>query len=177
MDRINHTFRLSGSEHAVDLFTDKSGRFFARVDGKSVETNLNLLGRTIALLKLGARSYVFDVEATSEGLRIVHDGDLVWLKKPAGISSRPFPGGPLASTITLKSQLPGLITVLHVKENQLVKEGEMLLVVEAMKMQNPVRSPSSGKIQRILVREGMSVESGAPLMEILPLTPVFREKI
>jgi acetyl-CoA carboxylase biotin carboxyl carrier protein len=47
-----------------------------------------------------------------------------------------------------------------------VKEGDTLLIIEAMKTMNQITSPRSGKIKRILVEDGTAVEFGTPLMTI-----------
>jgi acetyl-CoA carboxylase biotin carboxyl carrier protein len=53
-----------------------------------------------------------------------------------------------------------------IKVGQSVKEGDTLLIVEAMKTMNQIPSPKSGKISRILIADGNAVEFGTPLLII-----------
>ena len=53
-----------------------------------------------------------------------------------------------------------------VKVGDSVSEGQTLLIIEAMKVMNPLASPSSGKITRILITDGQPVEFGEPLLII-----------
>jgi len=67
---------------------------------------------------------------------------------------------------TVNSPLPGLILEVHVTENQPVKAGQTLMVMEAMKMENQVQAPHDGTVTRIRVKKGDSVAEGDPLFEI-----------
>jgi len=59
--------------------------------------------------------------------------------------------------------MPGKVVRLLVKEGDYVEAGQGLLVVEAMKMQNEIRSPKSGTVERILAKEGQPVNAGEVL--------------
>lgn len=65
----------------------------------------------------------------------------------------------------LGASIPGKIAKIHVKEGDKVKEGQSLIIVEAMKMENAVIAPKDVKISKILVTEGEEVQSGQLLME------------
>jgi biotin carboxyl carrier protein len=56
--------------------------------------------------------------------------------------------------------MPGKVVRLLVREGDHVEAGQGLLVVEAMKMQNEIRSPKSGAIERVLAKEGQPVNAG-----------------
>jgi biotin carboxyl carrier protein len=61
--------------------------------------------------------------------------------------------------------IPGKIRKVHVKKKSKVKEGEILLVLEAMKMNNNIFSPLKGVIKEVYVTPGLSVAKGALLLE------------
>lgn len=63
--------------------------------------------------------------------------------------------------------MPGKIVKVLVAEKQEVKQGEGLLVIEAMKMQNELRAPRRGRVERIYVSEGAGVETGAKLLRLI----------
>lgn len=61
--------------------------------------------------------------------------------------------------------IPGKIKKVHVKKKSKVKEGDILLVLEAMKMNNNIFSPMKGTIKEVYVTAGLSVSKGALLVE------------
>ena len=77
-----------------------------------------------------------------------------------------YPGAlvsPMVGTVYLSPE-PGKKT--YVKKGQLIKKGDNLLIIEAMKTFNQIKAPKSGKIIKILVNDGESVEYGQPLIVI-----------
>ena len=60
--------------------------------------------------------------------------------------------------------MPGLVLRVDAVERAEVEQGQTLLVLEAMKMENNLKSPASGKIAQVLVAPGQAVEKGAPLV-------------
>lgn len=65
----------------------------------------------------------------------------------------------------LKAPMPGLISQIMVKENQEVENGEPLLILEAMKMENMIKSLGTGVIKSIKVKKGQSVEKNQVLIQ------------
>ena len=160
------SFHVLGRDRTIGLLRDETGKIFVRYAGKIVEARVEWRGKTAVLLRLGEELHRLAVEKTPEGLRLIHQGDLCWIKKPFQRASHLFADSSHKSTILVKNQMPGLIVAVHVRENQPIKEGETVLVIEAMKMQNPVKAPVSGKVRKLFVSAGMSVESGISLIEI-----------
>lgn len=68
----------------------------------------------------------------------------------------------------LSAAMPGLIVKLFKKEGDRVKAGDVLIILEAMKMQNELQARIDGFVKRILVKEGESVEMRQVLIEIEP---------
>ena len=68
------------------------------------------------------------------------------------------------------SPMPGSIVKINVEEGQIVKKGDVLLVLEAMKMENEIKVMVDCKITKILVEEKKSVEKGQLLMKLEPIT-------
>jgi biotin carboxyl carrier protein len=62
--------------------------------------------------------------------------------------------------------MPGLILKINRKENELIAQGDSVMILEAMKMENDLKSPASGQIKKIFVNEGTAVEKGAVLFTI-----------
>lgn len=67
----------------------------------------------------------------------------------------------------VKSPFPGNVNAVKVTPGQAVKAGDVLVVIEAMKMENDITAPKAGKIGQVLVQKGSTVESGATLVTII----------
>ena len=74
--------------------------------------------------------------------------------------------GPAASGDTLASPMQGTIVKIAVEEGQEVQEGDLIVVLEAMKMEQPLNAHKSGTIKGLGAEVGASVTSGAPICEI-----------
>lgn len=74
---------------------------------------------------------------------------------------------PTAGANVVSAPMPGNINAVKVAGGQSVKEGEVLIILEAMKMENEITAPKAGKIGQIYVQKGATVETGAPLIEVL----------
>ncbi len=75
-------------------------------------------------------------------------------------------GAALASGEVVKSPMPGNILKINVVQGQKVEEGDVLLVLEAMKMENEIVATKSGTVAQIVAAKGAVVETGAPLVVI-----------
>jgi len=68
--------------------------------------------------------------------------------------------------VIIKSPIPGLIFDITVTQGQQVAQGEILVIVEAMKMENELRAPRDGEVEAIHVAPGDSVQKGTPLVTL-----------
>ncbi|NEA63752.1 biotin carboxylase N-terminal domain-containing protein [Streptomyces sp. SID12488] len=75
--------------------------------------------------------------------------------------------GPAASGDTLASPMQGTIVKVAVEEGQEVKEGDLIVVLEAMKMEQPLNAHKTGTIKALAAEVGASLTSGAPICEIM----------
>jgi acetyl-CoA carboxylase biotin carboxyl carrier protein len=66
----------------------------------------------------------------------------------------------------VKAHITGTVWKIEVKVGDVVAEGQTVVVLESMKMEMPVESPSAGTVAVVLVKEGDAVEEGAPLVEL-----------
>ena len=67
---------------------------------------------------------------------------------------------------SVNAHITGTVWKIEVKVGDSVSEGQTVAILESMKMEMPVESPAAGKVTAILIKEGQSVEEGAPLVEL-----------
>ena len=78
----------------------------------------------------------------------------------------PAPAAGLAAGEVVKSPMPGNVRKINVQQGQKVNEGDVLIVLEAMKMENDIVAPKTGTVAQLVVSKGTVVETGAPLVVI-----------
>ncbi len=76
------------------------------------------------------------------------------------------PAAGLAAGEVVKSPIPGNILKINVSAGQKVNEGDVLLILEAMKMENEVTATKAGTVAQVAVTKGQVVETGSPLVVI-----------
>ncbi len=119
------------------------------------------------IVTLNNKNYEVDVTETDAVLRSVTP-----VEGPANnapVSSTPAQQGataPAAAGMQVKSPMPGNILDVKVKEGQSVKAGDVLFLLEAMKMENEIAAPVSGTVKQLLVSKGSVVETDAVLAVI-----------
>ena len=70
----------------------------------------------------------------------------------------------IPTTAPVKAPMPGVVLKVQVQQGQAVKAGQVLVILEAMKMENEIVAPKDGTVAQIVAAKGASVESGAPLV-------------
>ena len=83
---------------------------------------------------------------------------------PAAPAAAPAPAPAGGQTVT--APMPGNILKVNVTAGQAVKAGQVLCVLEAMKMENEIMAPCDGKVAQVLVSKGATVDTDAPLVTL-----------
>jgi 3-methylcrotonyl-CoA carboxylase alpha subunit len=138
--------RLDGRQAVVEVISEQDGQIRAIVDGQAVSAGLAFDGLD-ALVSLGGESYRLS-------------------KPPPPDVDGTGPGGADAPGASLTAPMPGTVVKVLVGEGDEVEEGQVLLVLEAMKMEQPVAAPHAGRIASLPYGEGTLVPGGAVLAEI-----------
>ncbi len=105
------------------------------------------------------REYVITINANSYTVKILNEIDQL-------IKEMGFTVGSSKKANSIKAPMPGIILSVNVKENQKVKEGETLFILEAMKMENAIIAPKDGVIKSVFAKSGEIVEKGKLLIEM-----------
>ena len=85
---------------------------------------------------------------------------------PAAAPAPAAAGVTVSGGTTVSAPMPGNILKVAVQAGQTVKEGDLLVVLEAMKMENEIMAPKDGTVTQVLVSKGSTVDTGAPLVVI-----------
>ena len=85
--------------------------------------------------------------------------------KPVVTNPLPVANQPIGGSSSLHAPLPGTVVEVFVKTGDTVEAGQVLVVIEAMKMKNSIRSTRSGTIANVLVNQGQSVAHKQVLVE------------
>lgn len=121
---------------------------------------------------LGVRSYVVEVDGVSYNVTVrasdleiknIETGEKM-LKPTSTSNGKKTVGG---KGKIIKSPMRGTILKLNVKQGQSVKKGDVVAILEAMKMENEVASPYAGTVESIAVKEGQNVDAEDVIMYIL----------
>ena len=131
--------------------------------------------------KVTLNNRVFEVEVEQGKAMILDEYELAAPAAPAAPASAPAPAASAAPAVAavptapaaglaagevIKSPMPGNVLKILVSQGQQVKEGDVLLILEAMKMENEVVSTKAGTVAQIVVNQGAVVETGSPLAVI-----------
>ncbi len=123
-------------------------------------------------VKVNGKSYEVEVEElTSAAPAHRPRTKLPPLPPPAPESARKTPAVPAEASsgeISVKSPMPGTILAINVRQGESVTQGQALLVLEAMKMENEIPSPIDGSIASIMVKQDASVSTGDILLTLAP---------
>ena len=126
-------------------------------------------------VNLNGRTYEVEVEAGKAMLLAEYEA--VVPSAPAAAPAAPVaapaaaPAAPAAPVVTgagetVDAPMPGNILKVNVTAGQAVKAGTVLVVLEAMKMENEIMAPKDGTVTQVLVQKGSTVDTGAPLVVI-----------
>ncbi len=86
--------------------------------------------------------------------------------KPAAAAPAAAPAAPVAGGTKMESPMPGMVIRYEVKEGDEVKAGDVVMILEAMKMENSLTAPASGVVKQICCQAGQSVQKGTVLAVI-----------
>ena len=120
---------------------------------------------------IDGEEFEVDVEVDGEQYRATIEGRTFELILPEAKGAAPRKrgsGGGRKRSGTVSASMPGKVVTVEVTVGDVVEEGQTILILEAMKMQNEVAAPISGTVSEVHCEDGMNVEANVPLVVITP---------
>ena len=161
--------KLGARSHTVEI--EEVGRSLYRiaVDGNEFLVDGKKTGLTNYSLIVDNRSFEVDVDITEDEYRVLVDGrsyhvELVDERRVRLGGAQP--GIQLEGRQQVSVPMPGKVIAVLAGEGDRVEKGQGLVIVEAMKMENEVRSPIAGEVKEVRVKAGDALEAGALLMVV-----------
>ncbi len=138
------------------------GRWQCRLDGETIAIDALLPRRDVLSLLIDGRAFEIKREqsATDLHLWVGSERFAVELRDPRSLRSRQKSGVDEKGPKKIVAPMPGRIVRLLVAENDPVEAGQGLIVVEAMKMQNEIKSPKKGVVRKLPAAAGAAVNPG-----------------
>ena len=130
--------------------------------------------------KVTLNNRTYEVEVEEGKAMLIDEYEAYAPAAPAPVAAAPVAAAPAAAPAApaapagaaraagevVKSPMPGNILKINVSQGQKVNEGDVLIVLEAMKMENEIVATKSGTVAQIVTAKGAVVETGAPLVVI-----------
>ena len=136
-----------------------------KINGNDYNVVINDVQESVASIEVNGSNYKVEFEkpiVKPTAIKVVKTAPAA----PAVSAATPKPSAapaPTAGGTTVSSPLPGVILDVCVKEGDTVKNGQKIMVLEAMKMENVIEATADGVIKSIKVNKGDSVMEGTPL--------------
>jgi len=169
---------LEGVEHevVVDNHDSDQGLYTVSVSGKAYQVDARSVPSSIVTVLINNKSFDIDLDRENNSdpldgkIAVRVRGRVVRLefleKRRKKMKEAQMVKFSRDGVIEINSPMPGKVLRYLVQSGDEVKEGQGLVVVEAMKMENELQAPKDGTIREIITKVGMPVDSGTTLMVI-----------
>jgi biotin carboxyl carrier protein len=158
--------KLGEQSYTIEIEETSKSVYRVAVDGNEFLVDGKKTGLTNYSLIVDNRSFEIEVDHTEDEYRVLVDGRNYHVHL---VDERRLLVGGAQSSAQLQGRqkvsvpMPGKVIAVLVSEGDKVEKGQGLVIVEAMKMENEVRSPIAGEVKEIKVTPGDTVEGGAIL--------------
>jgi biotin carboxyl carrier protein len=165
---MKYIANIAGKEYAIEVVDERH----ISVDGKMLDVDFaSVSGQPVFSLIVDGKSYEAYVNPGDEHWEVLLHGRLfsARVEDEREMRLRAAGSARIADTgeFHLKAPMPGLVVAIPVAEGQQVEKGQVLVVLESMKMQNELKAPREGTVARIRVKIGETVEQRATMLSIV----------
>jgi biotin carboxyl carrier protein len=164
---MRYITNVEGKQFLVEIIDEKH----VSVDGKVYEVDFETVsGQPVYSLIVDGKSHEGYAAQDEDSWQVLLHGRLypVSVEDEREKRLRSAAGGGVVETgeFHLRAPMPGLIVAIPIEEGQPVKKGQVMLILESMKMQNELKAPRDGIIGRVRVKPGESVEQKQILLSV-----------
>jgi biotin carboxyl carrier protein len=165
---MKYVTSVNGKEFSVEIHNEHS----LSLDGQLLDVDFGTIAnQPVYSLIIGGKSYEAYVYPGDDDYQVLLKGHSFSVKVEDEREKRlRAAGGSTVSESTdfhLKSPMPGMVVALPVAEGEIVRKGQVLVILESMKMQNELKSPRDGTLTRIKVKTGDRVEQRQTLLSVV----------
>jgi biotin carboxyl carrier protein len=159
---MKYDIHIAGKTRTVEL-TRNGARWQISLDGTATDVDAIEIAPGIFSVLLNGESHEIRVAPNPDGTLTIHDGPNEFkaeVADPRAWRGRKHGAVEAEGRQQIVAPMPGKVIRLLVKPGDKVEAGQGLLVVEAMKMQNEVKSPKTGTVEKLQAKEGQAVNAG-----------------
>ncbi|MFC2075231.1 biotin/lipoyl-containing protein [Bdellovibrionota bacterium] len=162
---MNFEAQIGDKTHLIKVHEEDGACVVTIDDGKPILADLVSTSRGYHLI-LGDRSYNLALASDNSNYEIQLEGKLYDFNLISEYKKlqKTLRGQELSGAGTIVAKMPGKIIKILANEGEEVHDGQGVLIMEAMKMENELRTPSKGIVKEIRVKEGETVDAGAILV-------------
>ena len=135
-----------------------------RINGRPYLVTIDKLGARQAEVTVNGKKYTVAVAGPAEQAPSVRSRVEAVVSPPPVSGRTRAAGGPPAGSKTITALMPGVIVSVKVAVGQAVERGDILVILEAMKMENEIRADRKGTIAQVHVPANQKVQTGDPLV-------------
>ncbi len=161
---MTYEISIDGKNYKLDL-NHEEGRWKCALDGEAVDVDAVIARPNVMSIILNGQAFEVKRErtATDMHLWVKSARFAVDVRDPRSLRSRRAKGAGVEGPQKMLAPMPGKIVRVISPAGTEVEAGQGVLVIEAMKMQNELKSPKKGVVKQIMVAEGTSVTAGEAL--------------
>jgi len=163
---MNYIATIGEKEVKITVKEVGVARYLVKGDEKEYLVDAHQVQDSVWSILYGAESFEVDVQGRHGEYEVLIEGDCYkfsLMNEQHKVLARAGGKGTVGKAL-VTSPMPGKVVKLLVGEGEEVQAGQGVIVVEAMKMENELKSAVAGKVREIFVKEGEVVESGAKLL-------------
>ncbi|MGZ8449303.1 MAG: biotin/lipoyl-containing protein [Candidatus Deferrimicrobiaceae bacterium] len=163
---MNYVATIGNREVKITVEEVGVARYMVRGDEKEYLVDAHQVQDSVWSILYGTGSFEVDVQRKGDDYEVLIGGDchkFTLMNEQLKALSRAGGKAAVGKALVI-SPMPGKVVKLLVNEGEEVRSDQGVIVVEAMKMENELKSAVAGKVKEIFVKEGEIVESGAKLL-------------
>jgi len=165
---MRYVATISGKEYLVEILDERH----VILDGLPYDVDFEAISdQPVYSLLLGGKSFEAYVYPANQAWQVILHGRSypVLVEDEREKRLRAASGAEVGEReeFQLKAPMPGLVVAVQVEENQAVQKGDLLVILESMKMQNELKSPRAGTVTRLRVKAGDSVDQQQTMLSVV----------